>query len=112
MSVSFNGFNKNTATFKTAEDITAGGAVKISADATVAACSDGENFCGFALDGEGGYACVQLCGAVTAGYSGTAPALGYSKLAAAVGGVKAAESGREYLVIAVDTAANTVTFLM
>ena len=29
-----------------------------------------------------------------------------------VGGVKAAESGREYLVIAVDTAANTVTFLM
>ncbi len=112
MSVSFGGFNSNTATFKTAADLENGCPVKISESNTVAACADGETFCGIAVDGEGGYASVQLSGAVTAAYSGSAPAVGYTKLASDGTGVKASDSGREYLVIAVDEAASTVTFLM
>ena len=112
MSVSFGGFNANTATFKTSADLENGCAVKISDSDTVAACSDGETFCGFVIDGEGGYASVQLSGAVTAAYTGAAPALGYSKLVCDGNGVKAAESGREYLILSVDENASTVTFLM
>lgn len=112
MSVSFGGFNANTATFKTSADLESGCAVKISESNTVEACADGDVFCGFVIDGEGGYASVQLSGAVTAAYTGTAPEVGYANLASDGTGVKASTSGREYLVIAVDETALTVTFLM
>ena len=112
MSVSFGGFNANTATFRTLAELEGGCAVKISESNTVSACADGEAFCGFVVNGEGGYASVQLSGAVTAVYSGTKPALGYAKLASDGKGVKASTSGREYLVIAVNETAKTVTFLM
>ena len=50
---------------------------------------------------------------VTAGYTGGAPALGWSGLAAdGAGGVKSSESGREFLVVDVDTSAQTVTFAL
>ncbi|MBO5230665.1 MAG: hypothetical protein J6B52_04540 [Clostridia bacterium] len=112
MSVSFGGFNSNTATFKTAADLENGCPVKISESNTVEACANGEAFCGIAAGSDNGYASVQLIGAVTAVYSGSAPAVGYSKLASDGAGVKASDSGREYLVLAVDEAASTVTFLM
>ncbi len=111
MSVSFGGFHNETATFKTTEEIAAGTPVKISDNGTVAACADGEAFCGILANGDGAYAAVQIYGEVTAKFSGTAPALGYTKLAAGADGVEAG-SGREYLVISVDEAAETVTFLM
>lgn len=112
MSVSFGGFNSNIATFKTAEELESGCSVKISESDTVSACADGDVFCGFVVNGEGGYASVQLSGVVTAPYTGTAPEVGYAMLASDGSGVKASESGREYLVIAADETAKTVTFLM
>ena len=112
MSVSFNGFNRNTATFRITEDIEAGTAVKITESAQVEPCADGDVFCGFVENGEGGYAAEQLSGAVTAVYSGSTPETGYAKLVSDGNGVKASESGREYLVVAVDETASTVTFIM
>lgn len=112
MSVSFGGFNSNTVTFKAPQAIGSGCAVKISESNTVVPCENGDIFCGFALDGENGYASVQLCGAVTAKYSGAAPVTGYESLVSDGTGVKASADGREYLIIAVDEAAQTVTFLM
>lgn len=112
MSVSFSGFNENTATFKANEEITGGAAVKMSESDTVAACESGDKFCGFAIECSGGYASVQLSGTITASYSGTAPEVGYAMLASDGEGVTVSDSGREYLVIAVDEAASTVTFLM
>ena len=112
MSVSFNGFNENTATFKANEEIANGAPVNMIESNTVSACKNGDNFCGFAIECSGGYASVQLSGTVTAVYSGTAPELGYSKLVSDGTGVKAADAGREYLVFAVDETKKTVTFLM
>lgn len=112
MSVSFNGFNRNTATFRITEDIEAGTAVKITGSAQVEPCADGDAFCGFVENGEDGYAAVQLSGAVTAVYSGSVPETGYAKLVSDGSGVKASENGREYLVVAVDETASTVTFIM
>ncbi len=112
MSVSFGGFNENTATFKSTEEIAKNVPVKMSESNTVAACANGEAFCGIAVECSGGYAGVQLSGAVTANYSGTAPEVGYTALVSDGEGVKASDSGREYLVVAVDETAMTVTFLM
>lgn len=112
MSVSFNGFNENTATFRANEEIQSGAPVKMSESDTVAACASGEAFCGFAIECSGGYASVQLSGTVKANFSGTAPEVGYAKLVSDGDGVTVSDSGREYLVISVDESASTVTFLM
>ena len=112
MSVSFCGFNENTATFKSNEEIAGGMPVKMSESNTVAACESGDVFCGFAIECSGGYASVQLSGTVTVNYSGTAPEVGYAKLVSDGEGITASDSGREYLVISVDETAKTVTFLM
>lgn len=112
MSVSFSGFNENTATFKANEEIQSGVPVKMSESDTVTAAASGEAFCGFAVECSGGYAAIQLSGTVKAAFSGTAPEVGYAKLASDGEGVTASDSGREYLVISVDENASTVTFLM
>ena len=111
MSVSFGGFHNETVTFKVNEEITNGAPVKIIENATVAPCEEGDAFCGIIASGDNSYASVQIYGAVTAKYSDTAPELGYTALVAGDKGVKAG-GNREYLVVAVDEAAETVTFLM
>lgn len=114
MSVSFNGFGDMLLTFKNAAEITAGYPVKMSANSTVAACSSGDEFCGFAVESDADYASVRVGGVVTAAYSGTAPTVGYACLEAdGAGKVAVANSGsRSYLVLGVDTAAGTVTFIL
>lgn len=112
MSVSFGGFNENTATFKATEDIAKNSFVRMSESNTVAACTGGEAFIGIARECDGGYAGVQLSGTVKAAYSGSAPAVGYTKLSGDGDKVNVSDSGREYLVVAVDETANTVTFIM
>lgn len=112
MSVSFGGFNENTATFKVTENIAKNTAVKMSESNTVAACAGGEAFIGFVTECGGGYAGVQLSGTVKAEYSGSAPALGFTKLAGDGNKVTVSENGKEYIVFAVDETSNTVTFIM
>lgn len=112
MLVSFGGFHNETATFKTSAEMEQGTPVTISANGAVAAATDGTAFCGIVDNCDGKYAAVQIYGEVTANYTGTAPSLGYTKLAASGVGVKYSEAGREYLVISVDETAGTVTFLM
>ena len=114
MKSSYEGIGQWAATFA-CSDVSAGQVVKISDNGAVSACADGDAFCGVAVSvGRDGTACaVVLGGMVTADYSGAAPALGWSGLAAdAEGGVKASESGRTYLVVDVNTVAKTVTFAM
>lgn len=112
MSVSFNGFNENTATFRANGEIAGGAPVKMIESDTVVACANGDKFCGFAINCGGGYASVQLSGTVTAVYSGTAPEVGYVNLASDGEGVTLSDGGREYLVVAVDEVKKTVTFIM
>ena len=114
MKLSYEGSGQWAATFACTK-LAEGELVKVSGNGTVAACGAGDDFCGTVLSvSRGGDACsVALGGMVTAGYTGTAPALGWSGLAAdGSSGVKVAETGREYLVVDVDTAAQTVTFVL
>lgn len=111
---SFEGIGQWAATF-VCQGVEEGQLVKISENGAVAACAAGEDFCGRVLAvGRDGAACsVALGGMVTTPYTGTAPALGWSGLAAdGSGGVKTADSGRKHLVADVDETGNTVTFVL
>ena len=114
MNYSYEGIGQWCATFagSQAEE---GQVVKLAAGKTVGPCAAGDGFCGVvqsvSRDGE---ACtVALGGMVTAGYTGTAPELGWSILVGdGSGGVKTAATGRSYLVVDVDSTAKTVTFAL
>jgi hypothetical protein len=111
MTVSFQGFHENAATF--AGEAAPGAPVKISAAGAVAGAPADSVFCGVSAGGGGGHVTIQLTGYVSLPYTGSAPALGYAKLLAnGSGGVKAASSGREYLVLDADTVRQTVGFLL
>lgn len=114
MSVSLNGFAEEIITLKMAENAAKGSPISISASLTAATSQADEAFAGFLTAApEGGYAGVQVRGFVKAPYSGTAPALGYTVLAAdGSGGVKAASDGPLRLVLETDTANKTVGFLL
>ena len=99
MNVSFSGFNEKSATFNCTESVAAGKAVKVSENGTVAPCTSGDVFCGIATDVRSNCATVQLEGYIRASYSGSAPALGYTALAADGNGD-------------VDTTDNTVGFML
>ena len=115
MSNSFEGIGQWAATFACSGEVAEGQVVKICGNSAVSACTDGDAFCGkAAVVGSDGAACaVVLGGMASMHYSGTAPALGWSGLAAdANGGVKADESGNKYLVVDVDTIGKMITFVL
>lgn len=112
MKVSFEGIGEQVVSFA-ASGTVKGNFVKMSANGTVAACSAGDGFVGYCIEADGGFADVQTAGFITCPYTGTAPTVGYSILVADTAGkVKGAQSGREYLVLTVDTTAKTVGFIM
>lgn len=112
MNVSYEGVGQVCATFL-GEKITEGHVVKLTGSGTVGECAAGDSFCGVALCGKDDACTVQVCGFVTVSYSGAAPAIGWTELAAdGKGGVKAAAGGRKLPVVDVDTAANTATILL
>lgn len=81
---------------------------KVNAEGAVTGCPGGDCFCGVVESIHGSFAGVQIHGFAKVGYSGTAPTCGYVKLAAnGGGGVAVNTSGKEYLVVKVDTAEKT-----
>ena len=118
MNFSYEGIGQWAATFA-CDGLAEGEMVKISANGTVSGCAAGDDFCGMVLSaGRDEAACtVALGGMITAGYTvpgqGAAPAVGWTALSAdGSGGVQADAGGRSFLVVDVDTAAETVTFVL
>lgn len=114
MGISFEGIGQWAATFACGQTAV-GQVVKVSGNGEAAACADGDGFAGVTLyvARDGGACSVALGGMVKVGYTGAAPALGWSGLAAdGNGGVKAAADGRPYLVVDVDESGKQVTFAL
>ena len=111
--LSFNGFDQKALTFKTSGTVAVGTPVKVSADSTVAAAKADEIICGVVLSNEGDAAAVQVSGTVTLPYTGTtAPAYGYQNIAAnGSGGIKVG-SGRQVMVLSINTANKVCTFIL
>ena len=106
---SFEDIGAVMATFAAGEGVEGGQVVKMTANGTVGACSEGDAFCGVALEPRKGAAAVQVKGFVTVSCTGS-PTLGWTALAAdGKGGVKAAASGGvTALVVSVGTGSAVV----
>ncbi len=112
MSISFQGYNEQTATFKISGTVAANSFVKLSSSGTVQACATGDIPVGRAISVRGTLAAVQLGGYIKTSYSGTAPIVGYATLSVdANGGLAADVDGRQLLVVEVDTTAGTLGIL-
>lgn len=114
MGLSYEGIGQWAATFECAA-VGEGEVVRISDSQMVGPCAKGDGFCGMVLSlSRGGDACsVALGGMVSAGYTGDAPALGWSGLSSdGSGGVQADGAGRVHLVVDVDSTAKIVTFVL
>lgn len=113
MKISFEAIGQQAVTFAAGSGAEAGKVCKVTDNGTVGGCASGDSFCGVVCHVGGGAAAVITAGFVELPYSGSAPAVGYGQLAAdGNGGVSAgsgsAGSGREYLIVSVDTEAQTV----
>lgn len=104
MAISFEEIGQTVVTFAAEDTLEAGKVCKITRNGTVGACEKDESFCGVAAQVRGAAAGVVTAGYVELPYSGEAPTLGYTALAAdADGGVCVKADGRTYLVVQVDT---------
>ena len=113
MDVSFKGIGEKPVTFAS-NGAKKGEVVKVSAAGTVAPCADGEPFDGVAVLTSDGFAGVLLRGFTDVTYSGKDLSVGHNALVAdGNGGVKVDDGkGKDYLTVAVDTAAQVATILM
>lgn len=104
--VSFDDIGQVLATFVAQDGVARGQVVKLTGNGQVGPCAAGDAFCGLSLSGSG-FAGVQVGGFAQLPATGDIT-LGWTKLAAdGSGGVKAATTGREYLVVEFDSTAKT-----
>ncbi len=109
MNISFQAVGHEFLTFGCTATDKEGYPCKMSANGTVTAGASGDAFMGILGAVRDGSARVLFRGYYEIAYSGTAPSLGYAILAAdGDGGVKAATTGHEYLVMNVDTTNGTL----
>ena len=109
----FSGFDTKEITLFATDNVKAGAAVGLKDAITVTVPLSGAAFCGVCTAVRNKHASVVLKGHTIATYSGTAPTLGYCKLVCdGNGGVKVSDSGREYLVVEVDTNEKTADIIM
>lgn len=108
MNVYLNGFDRKEVTFKAGSDAKEGKTVNLLTKTTVDASPLDTNFLGICTLIRNGMASVVLRGYVTVAYSGTAPSLGYNKIASdGAGGIKVSDSGRDILVADIDAVNST-----
>lgn len=115
MNISFNGFNKKLATFEIAGQMYKGDVVKMTDNYKVSPCSSGDDFCGTLVSKENdNCGAIQLTGATTVIYSGTAPSVGYCNLVADGNcGVKVSSTGGQpHLIVSVDTTLKLAEILL
>lgn len=108
MNVYLNGFDRKEVTFNAGDGVKEGKTVNLLTKTTVGASPLDNNFFGVCALVRNGMASVVLKGYVTVSYTGTAPSLGYNKIASdGAGGIKLSDSGRYIIVADVDAIKGT-----
>ena len=111
MDLSFNGFGRQVATFRGNVEI--GDLIAISGNGEVSKAAADAELIGVCVSKRENIVGIQLAGAATLSYSGTAPALGMSILLADKdGGIKTGSAGEKHLDVSVDTAEKTATVIL
>ena len=110
MNVSYEGIGHLAVTFPNT-DAQVGKMCSMNSGGKVTMGANGEPFIGFVEAVDGKTAAVQIEGFVKVSMSGACPPKGFLRLASdGNGGVKTDSNGKEYLVVATDSAASTITF--
>jgi hypothetical protein len=114
MKIGYEDIGQVAVTLEAKETVQAGMAVSLSASGEAEVCPDGKALCGVALHVRDGAAAVQMGGFATVGYTGTAPAAGWNKLAGDGSGKVKVDSanGKEVLVVKVDESDQTVVLYL
>lgn len=108
----FDGIGAEVVTMKN-ENAVVGAPCCMLDNGMVYGAEDGNVIHGVCIWERDGLVGVQVRGFVTLPLSGGAPEVGFAKLAASAnGGVKVSSTGREYLVVSIDSTAKTITFMM
>ncbi|MDO4749598.1 MAG: hypothetical protein Q4A39_02020 [Eubacteriales bacterium] len=114
MNISFDSIGQTAVTFcnNSSAPAKAGDCVCMSANAEVSAAGANKRFFGVALSADDSFAVVQTAGVVSLPFSGTAPSVGWVKLAAngENGVVQDNTNGSEFLVL--DVSDSTITFVL
>lgn len=111
MKYSFNGLGETVATFN--GSVSRGDIVTIGDNDTVAKASTDKELIGVCVSTNGDVVGIQLKGAVTLKYTGTAPMPGYvGFLTAGTNQVKVSPDARKVLVLRVNSVDKTVTVLL
>lgn len=108
------GFETKEVTLRISDGVAVGKAVGLTNNCTALRPAAGAHFCGVCNEVRGKYASVVMRGHAKTMFTGTAPIVGYNKLAAdGTGYVKVDDTnGRLILVTAVDAENNTIEFLL
>lgn len=113
MKVSFNGYGESVTTFEADNSVTPGCPVKMTGNGKVGPCTAKEAFCGIALNVRNGFAAVQLKGFYgKLPYTGSSMAVGAQKLGAASDKVEVTTTGKECLVVEVDSTTSTCSIIL
>ena len=111
MNICFEGIGEVVATFRVEDgaELSAGQAVALVGSGEVGMGADGDALCGVVVHAEeDGCAAVQVAGMRKVGFTGTAPAIGWTGIAVdGTGKIKADEGGVKRMVAAVDTVDGT-----
>ncbi|WMJ23726.1 hypothetical protein RBG61_03430 [Paludicola sp. MB14-C6] len=111
MSQMYNGLNEAIATFNGNAEI--GELITIASNGVAIKAASDKDIIGVCISKRCELNGIQLRGAVTVNYTGTAPVLGYNNLqTASPTSVKVSASGRAYLVLNVDSTTKQVTILL
>ncbi|MDF2567118.1 MAG: hypothetical protein K0R90_574 [Oscillospiraceae bacterium] len=113
MSISFGGVGQTVVTLECKTGISIGDIVSMKDNNEVQAAVVDEKFVGVCVSKNGTYAGIQIKGAVTVKYSGTAPTVGYQTLAAGADNTVAVKpTGITYLVVNVNSTEKTATIIL
>lgn len=114
MNTPFKGFETKEITLLAGEDLEAGQVITLAAPCVATPAEEGNKFCGVCTVVRGDYASAVMHGCAKVSYSGTAPQLGYVRLAADGNGGVTVDStnGREYLVVSVDETSGTAVIFV
>lgn len=113
MSISLNGYDVNCITLRKLGEEPVLGPIDIKEQKIASAATSGTNIHAVAVANRGDYVTVQTTGYVELPYSGSAPALGVTKIACnGMGGVSVSTASTDHLIVTVDTKNKKVGFII
>ena len=112
--MNYNGFlTKNISITDDNDAIIEGDIIKLNTTGKASKAVNNDDFVGVVTSKRGNLLSVQVLGYIECDYSGTAPGFGFRRITAnGSNGVKTSDTGRQCLILKVETSSSTVGFIL